>query len=331
MASIATQVAQLQRETSPGTPETDAMLRPLSLKLTPGMAGSGGSGFRSAGAAVMTAYEIGDLWTTWAVDGVQDFNALGLIAACVFGPPVTTPVSGSTGAYSHVFTPKSFGADTLVSYTAQYGDTSIAFEAAMLVFQALGLTIERGNLSLASSAISRLFDEGATLATTGVTDVPAVLIPSTGYNVFVDDTWAALGTTQMLACYRAEVTTPDKYTPDAPINSNINGFETLVANAEGDFTSNWTFGVNPVSAALIDSFKKSVKKFIRLAVDGPVITGSTRYSLKYDTCTQLTNVGTVTTAPGSSVQVLPFDGQLIYDEVSEKFLQLTIVNTVAAY
>lgn len=331
MASIAIQVAHLQRETAPGTPETDAMLRPLSLKLTPGMTGTGGSGFRSAGAAVMTAYEIGDLWSAWAVEGVQDFNALGFILACVFGPPVTNPVSGSTGAYEHVFTPKGFGADDLVSYTAQYGDDDIAFQAAMMVFQSLGLTIERGNLSLSSNAISRLFDENATLATTGVTDVPAVLIPSTGYNVFADDTWAALGTNKMLACYRAEVTTPDKYTPDAPINSAIDGFESLVANAEGDFTSNWTFGVNAAAKALITTFKNRAKKFIRLAAEGPIITGSTRYSVKYDTCTQLTNVGQFTTAPGSSVHVVPFDGQMIYDDVSGKFAEVTLVNTVASY
>lgn len=331
MASIATQVAQMQRETAPGTPETDAMLRPLSLKLTPGMTGTGGSGFRSAGAAVTTAYELGDLWTAWGVEGVQDFNALGLILASVFGPPETTPVSGSEGAYTHVFTPQAFGADELVTYTAQYGDDDIAFQAAMMVFQSLGLTIERGNLSLASSAISRLFDENATLADTGVTDVPAVLIPSTGYNVYADDTWAALGTTKMLACYRAEVTTPDKYTPDAPINSEIDGFESLVANADGDFTSNWTLGVNAAGKAMIGTFKNRAKKFIRLAVDGPIITGSTRYSLKYDNCTQLTNVGQFTTAPGSSTHVVPFDGQMIYDPVSQKFAEVTLVNTVASY
>lgn len=331
MASIASQVAQLQRETSPGTAETDAMMRPLSLKLTPGMTGTGGNGFRSAGAAVTTAYELGDLWSAWTVEGVQDFNAIGLIASCVFGPPVTTPVDGATGAYKHVFTPKSFGADELVAYTAQYGDDDVAFQAAMLVFQTLGITVERGNLSLSSSAISRLFDENATLADTGVTDIPAVLIPSNGYNVFADDTWAALGTNKMLACYRAELTTPDKYTPDAPINSAIDGFETLVANAEGDFTSNWSFGVNATAKAMISSFKNRAKKFIRLAVDGPIITGATRHSLQYDTCTQLTNVGTITTAPGSSTQVIPFDGQLIYDDVSGKFAELTITNTVASY
>lgn len=329
--SIGSQVAQLQRETVPGVAETDAMVRPMGLKLTPGVNTEGGTAFRATGFTVPTAYMDGDMWSTWAVEGIQDFNSLGLVAASVFGAPVTTPVAEAPGAYRHVFTPPSSGAADLVSYTAQYGDDVMAFEAAMLVFQALTIGVERGNLTLSSNAISRLFDENATLATTGVTDMPAISIPPTGYNVYADDTWAALGTTKMLACYRAEVGAPDKYTPDAPINSEIAGFESLVQNVEIDYSSNWTFGLDAVAKALITTFKTGAVKFLRLAADGPIIGGTTRYGIILDTCTRITSLGSIGQAPGSPTIVLPFDGTLMHDPVSNKFAELTLINTTASY
>ena len=330
--SMTNQVAQLQKEVTPGTAVTNAMSRPLSLKLVPSYHVEGGESINAAGYKVPTAYMIGDVWSTWNVEGIQDFNALGLIAASVFGPPVTTPVGGSSGAYTHVFTPDPDAADTLVTYTAQFGDTVKALQASMFAFQSLGLSIQRGQLGLTSSAISRKVDKNATLATTGVTTLSPVPVPSRGYNVYADDTWATLGTTKLLACYNADISNPDKFVPDAPINSAIDGFESLMEAQDMDYTANFTVGFDAAGAGLIDSFENESMKFFRVKAEGPTILATvTKYSVSYDIATRITSVGELTTAPNSPTLVLPLEGKMILDPVSGFYQKLTIVNTVASY
>lgn len=329
--SMTNQVAQLQRETVPGTAETDAMQRVMSLKLIPSYNVSGGESFTAAGSSVATSYQIGDVWSTWSVDGVQDFNALGLIATSLFGPPTTTPVVGAVGAYEHVWEPDPFEAAVLASYTAQFGDSVMAMQAAMFVFQSFGLTIQRGTLGLTSNAISRKVDKSASLASTGVTNLPAVPVPSRGYDVYADDTWAALGTTKLLACYSAEITNPDKYQPDAPINSQIDGFESLMEAQDRELTTNFTVGFDAAGSDLIDSFENEAHKFFRVEASGPLIVATTTYKITYDVASRLTGVGELTTAPNSPTLVLPLEGQSILDPVSNKFMRISLVNTVASY
>lgn len=329
--SMTNQVAQLQKEVTPGTPLVTAMKRLQGIKLMPGYNVDGSKGFKSSGYKVNTSYQIGDIWSVWTVDGIQDFNALGYVLASYFGPPVTTTPTGATTARQHVFTPNAAAVDALVTYTAQWGDSIKAFQASYFAFQNLTLGIERGNLSFGSGGISRKQDKTATLATTGVTSVTSVPIPQRGYDVYADDTWLTLGTTKLLAAYSAEITNPDKFVPDRPINSQVDGFETLMEADDMDFTGKLTVGFDATGAALVDSFENEALKFFRFAVDGPIIETTVRYGLKYDIAARLSNVGEVTSAPNSPTVVLPFDLSMIADPVSQKFQTVTLVNTVSAY
>ena len=329
--SMTNQVALLQREVTPGTPLVAAMKRLMGMKLTPGWNFDGGEGFKASGHKVNTAYLTGDRWGMWGVEGIQDFNNLGYPASSVLGPPVSTLPVGGTLSKQHVFTPNAAAADVLATYTAQWGDTTKAIQAAHFLFQSLTLGVQRGSLSMSSGAISREPDETATLATTGVTDVAAVPIPKVGYNVFIDSTWAALKTTKALACYNFEIQNPDKYQTDSPINSAISGFESVVEAPDMDYSVSMSMGFDAAGAALIGDLRAGAIKFISIYVEGPIIETTIKYSLKWDFAIQLTGVGEVTSAPNSSVVTLPFTGTLIKDPVSGFYQRLTLVNTVSSY
>jgi len=151
------------------------------------------------------------------------------------------------------------------------------------------------------------------------------------YDVYVDDTWAALGTTKALACYHMEIANPDKYDMDSPIDSTIDGFKSIVEKAGMDYAVTMQFGFDAAGVALVSDWKAGQVKFIRFSVAGPIIEDATPYSLQWDMAVRLTGVGEITTAPGSSTAVLPITGSLEFDPTSGFFQQLTIVNQLTSY
>jgi hypothetical protein len=112
--------------------------------------------------------------------------------------------------------------------------------------------------------LSRDYTTGATLATTGVTTVPAIPIPPRAYDVWADDTWAGIGTTKLLACYRMNLNLGDKYDPDAPINSALTSFESVLEKEDQDYGSDASFGFDAAAVGLINSFKNGAKKYFRV-------------------------------------------------------------------
>lgn len=320
----------LQKETTPGTPLVSAMKRLDGIKGMPATATSGGQGFKASGHKVNTSYQIGDLWGMWEIEGIQDFNALTFVLASLFGPPVITTPGGGTNARQHVFTPAAAAADTKVTYTAQWGDAVKAFQAVYFLFNSLSLGIQRGTLSFGSSALSKKPDNTITKATTGITTVKSVPIPTRSYNIFADDTWAGLGTTKLLAIYDFNFTHGDKYTPDAPINSAVAGFEDLLENEDIDYSGSLTAGFDAAGTALATTYENEAIKFIRLKVDGPIIEAAIPYSFTLDLAVRLTNVGTVGKAPNSPTVTLPFDFELIKDATSGFFAKATLVNDITA-
>jgi hypothetical protein len=326
--SVVGQQFLIQKETTAGTPLVNAMKRLLGVKAMPSIGDTGGEGFRASGHKVDTSYQIGDLVGNWEVEGIQDFNAIGYVLASALAPAVTTTPGGGTLSRQHVFTPAPAAADTLVTYTAQYGDSTQAMQAVYFVFNSLTLGIQRGRLSFGSSGLSRAPSTGATLATTGVTDVATQPIPTRSYNVWADDTWAGLGTTKLLAAYDANLTLGDKFIGDAPINSAVSGFETLLEGEDIDYSGSLTLGFDTAGVAMATTFTTEAIKFIRFGVIGPIIEGIIPYSMNIDLAVRITSVGTTTKAPNSPAIVLPFDFTLIKDPTSGNFAKVTLVNTV---
>lgn len=334
-SSMTNQIFQLQKETTPGTPLVAAMRRLMGITARPAVANSGGESFKASGYKATTAHMIGDLTGEWSVSGIQDFNALGYVLASLYGPPVTTtPTSGATpatNARQHVFTMTPAAAEPLVAYTAQWGDTTRAIQGNHFLFNSLELSIQRRELSFGSSAISRKPDKGATLATTGTAVVPSQPIPPRSYNVYSDNTWAGLGTTKLLAAYKVDINYGDKYGLDAPINSSVLGFESVVENDDIDLSGSLQVGFDATGAALWDTFENEAIKFIRVAVDGPIIEAAIPYSFKFDRANRLANVGEPTEAPDSQVVTLEFDTEAIVDPVSGNVDRITLVNAITSY
>lgn len=326
--SISTMGLLLQRESVPGTPETDAMKRYHGIRGTIGWEVERES-FRAAGSKAVTGENVITEMGTADLEVTQDYNAFLPLLAGVFGEPTTTAlVATPTAAYEHVFEIDPYDADAMVAFTTIFGSASRALQASYMVPHGMGLTISRTSLDMSATAILRAPETGVTYPSSGVVDVPMIPVRAASYNAYIDNSWAALGTTQMLSFYNTEYNFGEKYGADWVVNRNLTSFSELLENTDIDYTQSLRVGFDATSEAMIDDALQGGRKFVRVDALGPDINGTDNYALQVDTCVSLTP-NDVRENQDSPAVVVNFDGTLNVDATSGKFARVTLINTLA--
>src|SRR5215217_4088426 len=327
MASIVDQQFLIQRETTAGTAAVNAMRSYQGLRGRPGFSVDGDD-FKPQGSRAATSRTVTAESGEWDIEAIHDYNALLPVCASALGIPVTTSTAEAT-AYQHVMTLPLRGAAPRPSFTVQFGDANVAFQATYGRFQGLDISVERGDLSVDTALVSRLPSMSATLATTGVTTVRAEPIAARSYDIYFDDAWDDLGTTQFLKCYHWDTSIGDVWEMDAPINSAFPGFEALVEAEDVDYTGEMQVGINAAAQGLFTSFTAGSIKYVRLESIGALIGTGINYRFTLDTAIQITAPGTVDTSPDSSTAILPFDFYIVAAATENILKEVTLVNTVA--
>jgi hypothetical protein len=329
--SIVNQGLYLQRETTPGTAVTNAMRRYLGIKGRVGYEVEK-ERFRASGYKIDTANNVLTEMGTADIEVIQDYNAMLPLLSGAFGAPVTTalplPAVGDVQAYEHVFTLNPRAADARATFTAIWGDASRALQVTNWAFNALTIGVQRNELSLSSSAILRAPTTGATVPTAGVTEVPQIPVRASTCNVYLDTTWANLGTTKLQALYSTEIGFGAKYSPDWVVNSELPSFSELLENGDADFTQSLQVGFDATAQSLIDAALQGGKRFVRVACTGPLINSADRYSLRVDTSVDLTPTDVGESVIGNSVAV-NFDGTLEVDATSGQVARARLVNALS--
>jgi hypothetical protein len=184
----------------------------------------------------------------------------------------------------------------------------------------------------------------AAVAQTTAGSVPADIaqapMPSTMWDIYIDDTWAGLGTTKYGGAYVFNPQFGDKYEEDAPLNSSIESFEEAIEAEEQEDTIDLTVRLGATGLSLIGSFDVGELVFVRASLSSAnaaaiakgtayYIEGAIPWSCNIDLAMIVTSLGTIETAPNSSVQVLPLSGVIAKDGAN--MARLTLVNTVLAY
>lgn len=326
MASMASQSFLLQREVTPGTPVTDAMRSYQGLRGRPGFEVDGEtftpSGYR-AGTFTPT-----EEYGRFEVEAPQCFNAMLPVLASTLGAPVSTPDGNVPTAATHEFVLKSRGERTPVTFTTIWGGVSFAFESSYFAFNELTYGVQRSELTFETSGVGRTPDETVTFPSTGITEVPAQVIPARAYDVYIDDTWDDIGTTKYLACYDASVSIGETWGRDTPINSAIVSFSSLVENEEIDFEGEMQVGLDAAAQELFSTFRSGALKYVRIAALGPVIGDDVRYRIEIDYPIRITSPGTVETAPNSPTVVMPFAYRLAPSSETDNLIRVSLTNTV---
>ena len=186
------------------------------------------------------------------------------------------------------------------------------------------MTVNNAGLSGGSSPAAAV-----TTTTPGAEDVVNIsqkIAGATSGDVWVDDSWAALGTTKSISTLGLGFDIPDRMQRVTPIDSSFAG-DGIVDMGEQDFTQNLQLAWNAASDEEYLKLINGEPTFIRTKFTGLEIGGGIHYSLMVDSCVDWSGVDNVTETQG--VATMPYNGSLIIDPTTQNFLEVTVVNTLA--
>ncbi len=274
---------------------------------------------------VLTDRAVGD------VTGRQSFTGIGYILSSMFGDPVTTTLE-VTGR-QHVWTYTGLRTPSFNSYAVDFGSTTWASRVLGGMFNGLDLTIARGNLDFSSSFWGKSYTTGIGAGSTPpfattATDVPFKPMRGLDYEVFLDNTWAALGTTKLLELYSADINIGERTAPAEPVNRTRSS-DGFVEVGEQEHKCNLLLGLDTIADAQIAKLKAGGQSFVRTKALGDLITGTTFYTFQADMAVTYESASAPTDE--NEVAVMPLDGRIVRDTVSGFAARFTLVNTVTAY
>lgn len=163
----------------------------------------------------------------------------------------------------------------------------------------------------------------------GAAEIPTVVLPTRGFDIFADDTWAGLGTSKLLAAYAGNLNLADKFVPDWTINSANTSYAGIVEAEDQDRSGSLVLGFDATAVAMITSFTAGARKFFQFLITGPLIGAAVSYRLKVNFAAQI--LKPTDTGATDSVVTKGFDLVNSYDPISGKFLEVELINTVASY
>jgi hypothetical protein len=171
-----------------------------------------------------------------------------------------------------------------------------------------------------------------TVATTtpsadAVVDVPPVPAGALYGRVFLDTTWAALGTSKELTVFSETLTIGERMSRVRPINKERTS-DSLIDVADQEHTLALVMARNASSDAQIAKMVAGTKVFPRLEWEGDVISGANRYLLRVDSCVLWTEIGMPDDTENVSTKEIT--GRLAIDAVSGNVVRIELTNTLAA-
>jgi hypothetical protein len=327
MASFASQNIQLVKETSYGvTPGSPTYKRFNAMRIAIQQQYEANP-FAGTGLVVPSLVTIDDKFVQGDVEGRAAYNDLGYVLCSLFGAPTTTTPGGATLARQHVWTWNGSTEPAWVSYTAQYGDATLADTVTGLVFRSMEYGGGRmDGLDFSASILAKPLTTGATLDGTA-TDVPAVPINAPEMDVYMDTTWAGVGTTKLLKTYNANIAIADRLDRTRPINST-QGSDGLVQLADQEHKLDLQMEVDSVSKGLYAVADSGAFRYIQIRNTGGIIEAAIAYLLKIDATVIFT--GTSGYEEYNNIHALTWNGRIARD-ASANCLRITLINTTLTY
>jgi hypothetical protein len=158
-----------------------------------------------------------------------------------------------------------------------------------------------------------------------VIEIPAQPIFPLHTSVYMDDTWAALGTTKLLELYEYGLEFGERTMRTRPLNAARTS-DNVIEKGDQEHTVTLNFGVDPVERGLLTTIRAGAKKFFRIEAVGPIIEGTIPYRHRADLCLLMTKAGK--RSDRESVLSREWTGQISRDSTSGFASQVTVVNTL---
>jgi hypothetical protein len=160
-----------------------------------------------------------------------------------------------------------------------------------------------------------------------VSDVAAIPAGAVLGNVYLDTTWAGLGTTQLLYVYDMNLDIGERMSRVRPINKSKSS-DAIIDMADQDHTLGLTFGRNAVADAQLARLRAGTKIFPRIEwASDQIIGGAFTYLLQIDACIFYTEAGMPDDSDNASV--VEYTGRLAIDDTSGNVISVKLRNGLA--
>lgn len=317
------QVVQIGIEEIPGT-AVAATRRLPALSITPRIQASVNS-FRPVGGKFATIAALGKEWIEASIEGAACYNHIVYLLNSIL--TADEPVQqGVTTAYKWEFVPAQNAADAPVTFTVEHGSAARAGKFAYGLVNSFTLDIDRESVTVGGSMIGQAYQDGITMTASGVKDVPVQPIQPTEIDVFLDSLSTDLGKTKLTRVLSMRVEVSDRYAPVWTLNSAVDGFAAHVESAP-TATITMLMEADAAGMGLLAAMRAGAKRFLRLQATGPTIASTYTYSLTWDVCLQVREVGEFSDEDG--VYGIEWTFDIAYDATWGKAMSVAVVNKVS--
>lgn len=284
--------------------------------------------FRSRGSRVPTSHVHHKKMAGGNVEGVLDYNSIMYILSGLFPHPIRTQI-GAIGAFQGIWTPGLRTQDaSRKTYTVEIGDDDEVEEYSFV--QLKGLDIESGqdDFTIKSDAIARYpVEDIITEMPTSVAERP---VERNDVNVYIDTTYAGLGTTQVTAAQSESLTLGDKFREAFFHNRTAGEFEDVVDTPyEPKFSLETAH--NAQSQTLLAAVDTNPYKFIRWEAQGSLLGNyaATDYfeMIRIDMCAKYDGVEPM--VEDDSPYAYKFNFSLLPNTSLGSYMRVTNINSIA--
>lgn len=303
--SALTNIFQIGVEATPGT-GVQPTHRMSSVGIEPSLSVEIAD-FRPAGSKYRSLTALGKEWVEASVSGQPTYGELLFPLASVLGAPTMTGASTTT-QFTQVFKTSSTGADTVRTYTVQFGDASANTYPTYAgreqfsngIFTELGLTFSRDGVEMSGSMIGKGFQStgaGATLDPVwqaSPTTLPLVPVLPTEVSVYLSSDYAAStgSLTKLTRATNVEWSISDRFSPLWVLDSALSSFATHV-ESEPSLSASLTMEADDVGSGLISTMRTGAEKHLTIVCTSGTDSNKagTKQSLRIDMPVRISDSG----------------------------------------
>lgn len=260
------------------------------------------------------------------IEGRPTYNELAyLLSSCL----TTAAVVANGAGFNWAFTPATNADDAPKTLTVERGSGVRAHRFGYGLVSELNLTFDRdAGVSLEGSMIGTRLEDNIVLSA-GATELVPVPIYIGQTDIFLDPTFATIGTTKLARCKTARLSIGDRWNPVWVIDSTKPSFAAHVENAP-TVRLELTVEADAAGMALLGNLRNGDTRFVRIRSQGPLIAAAVFNTFTADVAGKIAEVGDFEESDGLVTIGWTFDA--VHDPTAgwARAFRIDLTNTLAA-
>ncbi len=315
---------QLGVEVTPGV-AVPANKRLQSIGIEPSIS-STDEMYRPQGNKFATVQSHNQEFTTANLTGKPTYDEIPYALASVMGTPTITTPGAAINAREHAFTINPSDTDTPATYTVESGSSVRASRFTNGIVQSLNINISRTALDMTGTMIGQLYEDGVTLTADPET-IPLIPVLPSQVSVYMDTTFAGLGTTKLLRVSQANIAIPTRANPVWALDAAQGSYAATVKTA-APITLELTLEADAAGMGLLAVLRNGSTRFIRVEAEGADIEATFPYLMRFDIAGKVSAIGSFSDRDG--VYEIGFTFEVVDDAASGAAFDALVRNTLTA-